>query len=207
MGMKAIASTRRAFVMILTLRGSSSSFASAAPLFPSASSLSAVLAAASVSPDVIALILAMLLLLQLFSSVLASVNMPKPIGPIIVESLSTRVGPPMVPLSFAMVASSKPRSARMAVDDLNCCASSGEGDHQGRTSAARGEAGSSADWRRSAVIRRKTGMLTVAGPINAGSGEALCLRSNSASFALSCHHKRQACEHRSAVQTIMACRA
>ena len=74
----------------------------------------------------------------------------------------------------------------MAVEDLNCCASSGEGDHQGRTSVENGQAGSSADCLRRAVIRRKTGMVTVAGPIKAGSGETLCFRRSLASSALSC---------------------
>lgn len=41
-------------------------------------------------------------------------------------------------------------------------------------------------------MRRKTGMLSVAGPMKAGKGETLCFRSSSASFALSCRYKMQA---------------
>lgn len=188
MGMKAMAMIRKAFVMILALGGSSSSGLTCDRAPPDLwfNNLSAVLAAASEPPpDVITLILAMLLLLQLFNSVLASVNIPKLSGPIMVESLSTRVGPPMVPLSFAMAASSKPRSARIAVLALNCCASSGEGDHHGSTSELNGEVGSRAHCRSSAVMSRNTGMVTTAGPRKAGRGDALCLRSNLASSALS----------------------
>lgn len=145
MGIKAIAITLKALVMILILLGSSSAFASAPSLPFSANNLSAVLEAPSSLPELTALILAILVLIQLFSSVFAKVSIPNVTGPSIVESLSTSVGPPMVPFSLAMAASSNPRSARMAVLALNCCASSGEGDHQGKTSEVKGEVGSSAD--------------------------------------------------------------